>query len=249
MANDFQIERVKLSSPVLDSERAALERHLEECAICRREVQELRGDMALLSLSAAESTPPPRARERLLNSIAREPRVPQRSAGRWWNFVPAAVSLVLLITLLGLWQRNEALNHELQQVSARAAKEQADSERAREILAVLSAPDATRVTLVAAKERPQPQGKAVYVARSGTLVFLANNFAPVPQGKSYELWLLPATGTPIPAGTFNPDAHGNATVLVPALPKDVAAKGFAITLEPESGSTTPTMPILLSGAA
>ena len=34
-------------------ERAALETHLEGCAACRRELEQIRGDMALLALSAA----------------------------------------------------------------------------------------------------------------------------------------------------------------------------------------------------
>ena len=32
-------------------ERVALEKHLEGCAACRRELERLRGDMALLALS------------------------------------------------------------------------------------------------------------------------------------------------------------------------------------------------------
>ena len=39
-------------------ERAALEKHLEGCAACRRELEQLRGDTALLALSAAGPAPP-----------------------------------------------------------------------------------------------------------------------------------------------------------------------------------------------
>ena len=112
----------------------------------------------------------------------------------------------------------------------------------------MNASDAVRVTLVSTNAKPQPQGKAIYVPRTGALVFLASNFAPVPPTKAYELWLLPASGAPpIPAGVFKPDAQGSATVLLPPLPKDVEAKAFAVTIEPETGSTTPTMPIVLAG--
>ena len=34
-------------------ERTALEKHLQECPACRRELEMLRGDMALLALSTA----------------------------------------------------------------------------------------------------------------------------------------------------------------------------------------------------
>ena len=57
-----------------EDERAALETHLEGCAACRRELEQIRGDMALLALSAAGPAPPKRSRERLLKAIAKEPR-------------------------------------------------------------------------------------------------------------------------------------------------------------------------------
>jgi anti-sigma-K factor RskA len=81
-------------------------------------------------------------------------------------------------------------------------------------------------------------------------VFLASNFAPLPPEKAYELWLLPTSGAaPIPVGVFKPDALGSASVLMPSLPKGLQAKAFAITIEPETGSTSPTMPIVLAGEA
>jgi anti-sigma-K factor RskA len=102
--------------------------------------------------------------------------------------------------------------------------------------------------LVATNAEPQPQGKAIYRPPTGSLVFLASNFAPLPPKKAYELWLLPTSGAaPIPVGVFKPDVRGSASVLMPSLPKDLEAKGFAITIEPETGSSTPTMPIVLAG--
>src|SRR5260370_39858184 len=66
-------------------ERVTLEKHLAECSACRRELEELRGDMALMALSAAGPTPPRQARQRLLGAIARAPRAgagrTQRSRG------------------------------------------------------------------------------------------------------------------------------------------------------------------------
>ena len=76
----------------------------------------------------------------------------------------------------------------------------------------------------------------------------ASNFEALPAQKAYELWLIPTSGAPIPAGVFKPDARGSATVINPPLPAGVEAKAFAITVEPESGSTSPTMPIVMIGA-
>jgi anti-sigma-K factor RskA len=233
------------------SDRQRVEDHLAECSECRRELLQLRGDLALVGLSAMGPAPQVRARQRLLTAISQEPRATtQPKAARWWTLVPSALAFALLIASFVLWQQNDAMRQNLAVLHTQIDRNRADAERARQILSVMTAPDAVRVTLVAANTRPQPQGKVIYSARSGSLVFLANNFASVPPGKAYELWLLPSNGgSPIPAGTFNPDAGGNASVLMPPLPKDTVAKAFAITVEPESGSTTPTMPILLSGGA
>jgi len=62
------------------------------------------------------------------------------------------------------------------------------------------------------------------------------------------LWLIPTSGAAIPAGVFKPDAHGSASVVDPALPAGAEAKAFAITVEDEAGSATPTMPIVMMGA-
>ena len=112
----------------------------------------------------------------------------------------------------------------------------------------LTAPDAAHFTLLSTNAVPQPQGRAIYLRNKATLVFVASNLKPVQPGKTYELWLLPENGPkPIPAGTFKPDAKGNASVLLPSLPAEVAAKGFAVTIENDGGSDTPTMPIIMDG--
>src|SRR5437016_1700367 len=121
-------------------------------------------------------------------------------------------------------------------------------QRAREVVETLTATDAMRVTLVAAKTAPQPQGKAIYVRNRSSLIFLASNLPTLPPQKAYELWLIPTSGAPIPAGVFKPDVQGSATVINPQLPPGVEAKTFAITVEPEQGSLVPTMPIVMVGA-
>jgi anti-sigma-K factor RskA len=72
---------------------------------------------------------------------------------------------------------------------------------------------------------------------------------PLQPYKTYELWLIPADGRdPIPAGTFKPDDHGNASLMLPELPRGVTAKAFGVTIEDDGGAQTPTMPIILAGA-
>jgi anti-sigma-K factor RskA len=231
-------------------ERKALEAHLQGCIACSQELERCRRDAAALSLSAGQVAPPARARERLMKAVANEPKLMTTTRSRaWWPFalIPALAALIFAVLFFYSVSRNRTLQQELASLRAEFAQNQNDVARARDVLAVLTAPDAKRVTLVQAKSKPQPQGKAVYVARTGKLVFLANNLSGIPAGKAYELWLLPTSGAPIPAGVFKPDASGNATVLAEPLPPGTEAKGFAITMEPEAGSSTPTPPILMVG--
>jgi anti-sigma-K factor RskA len=154
----------------------------------------------------------------------------------------------VVLFALSLWQQNSALKQTLASAISQQAKSAREMEELRRIAAPIIEPEAQRVTLVAAKTPPQPQGKAFYLRSRGSLVFLANNMLPLPPQKAYELWLIPVSGAPIPAGVFKPDAHGSASVVNPPLPAGVEAKAFAITVENEAGSPAPTTPVLMVGA-
>ena len=230
-------------------ERVAVEKHLEGCAACRRELERLRGDMALLALSASGPAPPQGSRQRLLKAIAKEPRAQKLPARRSsWNFMPWLAAAAFLLAAGFFWQQSDRLAQRVARLQDESAQQQAELERAREVVSTLTSTDAQRVTLVAAQTPPQPQGKAIYVRDRSSLIFLASNLPVLPPQKAYELWLIPANGAPIPAGVFKPDARGSAIVIEPPLPAGVEAKNFAITIEPEQGSTTPTMPIVMTGA-
>jgi hypothetical protein len=250
-------------------ERAQLERHLATCATCRLELEELRGDTALLALSAAGPRAPQRARKRLLEAVAREPRtvtaLPTASpgvrqtashgtrknepaGGRWWGWLGWAATAAVIVFALSLWRENSALKQTVAAASSQAAESTRELEELRRIAAPILEPEAQKVTLVAAKSPPQPQGKAFYLRSRGSLLFLASNMPPLPPQKAYELWLIPASGNPIAAGVFKPDAHGSGSVVNPPLPAGTLAKAFAITVESETGSTAPTTPVLMIGA-
>src|SRR5580692_9142087 len=233
-------------------ERVQIEQHLATCAACRLELEQLRGDTALLALSTAGPRPPQRARRRLLDAVSREARVPrvvQASPRRsWWGALGWAATAAVVIFALSLWRENSALRGSLASAGSQAAQSARELEELRRIAAPILESEAQRVTLVSTNAPPQPQGKAFYLRNRGSLVFLANNMPALPGQKAYELWLIPANGAPIPAGVFKPDAHGSASVVNPPLPGGVEAKAFAITVENEAGAATPTMPIVMMGA-
>jgi anti-sigma-K factor RskA len=223
-------------------ELITLEKHLEGCASCRRELESLRGDLSILSLSVAGPKPPARSRQRLMTAIAAEPRLPKpvsepvRSRS-WWGSMGWVAAAAMVLLAYALLRQNASLDRELASLRVQSNHQQAELQQAREIMATLLDPEAQKFELVAAGTKPQPRGKAIYQKHNRGLIFLASNLASLPPEKVYELWLFPADGgAPIAAGLFKPDAHGNATIVNPPLPVGVDAKNFAVTLEPESGS-------------
>jgi len=74
----------------------------------------------------------------------------------------------------------------------------------------------------------------------GTWTLMASNLAPLPVGRTYELWIVTASGEKLAAGTFEATASGTAMHEI-KLPADVGAIQLAaVTDEPASGVTQPT---------
>jgi hypothetical protein len=242
-------------------ELAAVRLHLDRCAECRRALAEINGDLALVSLSVEQQPLPEGARQRFIDRLAAGGSTTRAGAAQvvpidskraghgaafWIGWLAAAAALLFA---LSLERKVRSLNEEIarqQQVTTQQAQANA---RAQQVLDVLTAKDSKRVLLTSAKTRPEPAGRAIYLAETGGLVFQANDLEQLADNKTYELWVIPANGqAPIPAGLFRPDASGSASVLLPTLPKGVPAKAFGVTIEKAEGSATPTAPIILAGA-
>jgi anti-sigma-K factor RskA len=224
-----------------EAERAALEEHLESCSQCRNELEQLRADAALLALSVEERQPPARARRRFLSAVTREPRMRAiRGRRPWWVWQPAMAAVILVLAAALFWQQNRKLRTELATVQQQMA-------HAQEMVEAFTSPEAVHVSLGPSPSTRNPEGKAHYLPKKGALVFTASNLAPLPPQKTYELWLVPATGRPVRAGVFKPDASGSAMVMMRKMPKGVVAKAFAVTVEPEGGTDTPTLPMVMVG--
>ena len=228
-----------------------LREHLEQCASCRRELEELRGDSALLALSVAGPKPPSRARTRLMNAVSGEPRLARtRPRIQWGAALGWLAAAAMIVGVAFLWKQNLGLRSTIERLAQAVEREKVELEAARREAEVLQAPDAAHyeVLPVGLKSPPPPSGKAIYSRQRGGLIFMASNLRPVPASKAYELWLVPTAGAPIPAGVFKPDSRGRALVINPPLPAGVEAKAFAITVEPEQGSSAPTTPIIMMGS-
>ena len=233
------------------SDASEFREHLKECAGCRLELEEINSQLAVLALSSVASAPPQRSRERLLRAIRTEPPRTHRFVMRrpWWSFVPTFAAVLLAVFGLMLWRENTSLRNRLEATQQRFEQQQGDLDRARLVLDALTSPESSHFALVSTKAQPVPEGKASYMRKTGTLVFTAQHLPPLPAEKTYQLWLIPASGNkPMPCGTFKPDANGNAAMVMPYAEKDAWPKMFAVTIEAEGGSQTPTMPLVMAGS-
>lgn len=228
-------------------ERTVLEKHLETCASCREELAALRGDLAVLSTSVVGPKPPQRARQRLMEAIAKEPRaaavtgreVPAERLGAreprrgwaWFGGLGWVAAAILFLIAFQTRNENAKLRNSVSALGSLIGQQTSELADAKRVVDAITAPEAQKVVLVAAKTPPQPQGKAFYLREKSSLIFVANNLPALAPERIYELWLIPKSGAPIAAGLFKPDAHGSATVVNPPLPPGVEAKTFVVTLE------------------
>jgi anti-sigma-K factor RskA len=169
--------------------------------------------------------------------------------GGWAGWAVAAVA----IGAAGLqYQQDKSTKDQLAAVQSKYTQTAENASKASVVLDTLTDASAKQVALhlpLGTKPTVFPEGHASYLAKKGSVVFVANNLDQLQANTTYELWLIPAgpNAKPIPAGTFKPDTYGRASLVTSGLPVGVEAGAFGVTIEPEGGSKTPTLPIVLAG--
>ena len=207
------------------------ERHLATNAELREEVAGFRATAARLGdVSAAE--PPAALRDRVLAGVAAtrqdqpvisldERRV---ASARRRALLTVAASVAILAAAFGGY-------------SVRQPTDQ-PSELAR----LLARPDA-RVVPLTGVDSTEASGRVVMSAGSNRIIVVSDTLPPTEAGRTYEVWRLDGTGAASKAGLFKPDHRGTVEASVEVTLADT--KGFAITDEPDGGSSQPTTPILM----
>jgi anti-sigma-K factor RskA len=257
---DLALHAMHALSP---EESAIVAAHVATCATCQEEMAELRGDMALLALSVEQHPLPEGATERFMQRVAASAASPAASAtatvipfeatGRrkriWPVLVPWAAAAALAAVCISLGIENRNLSDTISAETGLLATLSSKASQAQQIVDVLNAPTAQRVSLEVTKHSAEPSGKVIYLADRGALIFQADNLKPLDPGKTYELWVIRSDGkASLPAGVFKPNGSGYASVVLPPLPPGISAKAFGVTIESDPGSPTPTLPIVLSGS-
>jgi anti-sigma-K factor RskA len=225
-------------------------------------------DLALEALAEAHrATPPARLRGRIVDTIRAEtegPRV-RRSLVVWRVVGSIAATLALVMT--GLYARErqrgdaqaialadaartrEALATRLDEQGKTLVGLREAVEAQAQMLRVLSGPRTLTASL-APKEGFAGSGRVLVDAETGEAHVVLAGLPSPGAGKVYELWAIRGDRPPEAAGLLALDAGPATAKRVDriATPTEVAA--FAISLEPEGGSTTatgPRGPIVLVG--
>ncbi|HTV83595.1 MAG TPA: anti-sigma factor [Acidobacteriaceae bacterium] len=165
--------------------------------------------------------------------------------GLWIGWILAAV-----FVCIAAWLAHHAawLQRQLNLAEGNAARVQMRLDHANEVADVLTSPQARHVVLSEARGPARPGGDANWLESDGALVFVASGLKPLPAGKTYELWMEALQSeAPLPAGMFQPNPDGSAAVVLPPLPAHTQPRRFLVTVEPVSGSATPSLPIVMQG--
>ncbi|MHB8525423.1 MAG: anti-sigma factor [Candidatus Acidiferrales bacterium] len=234
---------------------AAIRAHVNTCPECARKLAEARGRIALLALAAPEQNPPSMVKQRLLEKIREEKSVgvapvrirETRPSARWWNTIWAPAALALAVATVFLWVSDRRLDRQLQHIQGVTQSYQAETQREREIVKILTAQDTMSVSLAPMPQVPKAWASLKYNARMGVVCYTGALPAP-PPNKEYQMWIVPMTGDPISAGVFMPSAFSQGRLCVAKVPGDIPCKAFAVTIEPMGGMPQPTGPKVLIGA-
>jgi hypothetical protein len=214
-----------------DPERAEIAGHLaRNCSDC---VLGVRKAMAMVTAMSGMDTPvePPKdLRGRVIGMVERGNK--RRS---FPGFVlPWAACAALAVTLLAVVLPSRRPNP--------------DTAKLAQALAILNDPETKQVTF---GETARPSRGRVFVSGEKGVLFIGASLPSIAPGKAFELWVIPAKGNPVPAGTFRREADATAVYVRPG-PVQGDAAAMAVTVEPEGGSpqptTTPFLVMKLSGA-
>jgi anti-sigma-K factor RskA len=234
----------------------ALADHLSQCVECQQELIYWQQTAAAVALSATPAEPSPLVRQRMLSEIRSErdesitarvvplrlsPKNIWSSLGSLGAIAAAVVFALLLGYLFLLWRENQALRREVRTLVQENQRNQEDLKWAK----MLQTPGTKLMELSGTTVAPSASAKVAYDPSGHAMVMMTRLPAP-PAGKEYQLWYIVAGKPPMRGKTFS---TGTGMIEDQLPPEALKAAVVAVTLEPQGGSDTPTMPMYLHSSS
>lgn len=225
-------------------ERSEIRGHLNRgCEVCLAGVRRSLETATLIGATAPPAHPSSQLRRRVLASIGEEER-----SSRWmlWASALAMTALVFVAVYFAATSRQNA------QTAARLGDQvrgQADQiSRLTQAFAILSGPRTIEASFGGVQPKP-PQGK-VFVNPSRGVLLIASNLPRTPADKIYEMWIIPKTAKPVPAGLFQSQDDGNAMHVQLGTVDVLSTAAIAVTVENRAGADQPsTQPLIVAPLA
>lgn len=166
-----------------------------------------------------------------------------------WSVLAAAAAVLAVVVLFDdarLRRQREELRSQTSQLATRL--QSAETELAQRVLRarVLESDDVRMLVLGGKDPQPRARARVFWSERARRGVLVADNLAPLPADRQYELWVF-VKGKPVNAGVFDVDAQGRALFESTDFPEP-GVENFAVTIEPRGGVPAPTGPIVLVGS-
>jgi anti-sigma-K factor RskA len=202
-------------------ELEAFERHLEGCAVCRDEVEALRGVVDALPMAAPQHAAPRKLRRRLMRAVREEPKPGKAWGSAAWRGPLRATPRAVIGSLAA--------------AAAVAGGVVAGIE--------LTGGQATRVVQARVVGL---SGSAQLRLAGGRAELIVHHLPPPPPDRIYEVWVKAPHGLPAPIGVlFSVTSSGSADVGLPSSLQGI--KTVMVTPEPLGGSAHPThSPVIIA---
>lgn len=210
-----------------DPAKSEIAAHMaRQCPDCLAGIRSAMATVAAMSGAVKEVDPPKHLRSRVIAMVAPEQK-------RRWVILPWAVSGLLAIALLSV------------ALPGRREEPSRDTTKLTEALSILNDPLTRDVTF----GDPAARGR-VFVSPRG-VVLIAGHLPKLETNRTFEMWIIPAAGKPIPAGTFQGETASTVSTGTSAVyvyqGKTANAAAIAVTVEPAGGSPQPTtQPFIVS---
>lgn len=250
----YQVEQLALLFPEVRAEIDAISAALEGVA------------------SAAPAQPSPDVKERLLQKLGQLKREEEAGAapvvslpppppaerrgappapatpGRRHSWALAAslaglavcVGILLYLAQLNRQKASEIarLNQTVDTLNRQYSVQQRQLQGWEQTVELMQRSDYRRITLAGVPGKPAAEASVFWKPQTGEVFVMDVSLPPAPAGRQYQLWAI-VNGQPVDAGML-----ANTKMQVQKMKTFAAADAFAITLEKEGGSPTPTMSAL-----